>query len=37
MGLLQLDRNRHRLTPLTLRANADLVLLTPILLLPFLR
>jgi hypothetical protein len=34
--LLLLDRSRHRLTPLTLRAAADLVLLTPVLLTPLL-
>lgn len=33
--LALLDRNRHRLAPLALRAAADFVLLTPILLLPF--
>ena len=35
--LLVLDRNRNRLTRTHLRAAADLALLTPILLLPFLR
>jgi succinate dehydrogenase hydrophobic anchor subunit len=33
--LTALDRFRHRLTPLALRAAADLVLLTPVLLLTF--
>ncbi len=33
--LALLDRIRHRLTPVTLRAAADLALLTPALLLPF--
>jgi hypothetical protein len=33
--LAQLDRLRNRLTPVTLRAAADLVLLTPLLLIPF--
>ena len=33
--LTALDRFRHRLTPLALRAAADLVLLTPVLLLAF--
>jgi hypothetical protein len=32
-----LDRGRHRLTPLALRIAADLVLLTPIFLIPFAR
>lgn len=36
-ALLLLDRNRLRLTRTHLRAAADLALLTPILLLPFLR
>jgi hypothetical protein len=35
--LLGLDRIHARLDPTTLRAAADLVLLTPILLAPFLR
>lgn len=35
--LLMLDRNRHRLSRIVLRAAADLILLTPLLLLPFLR
>ncbi len=35
--LLALDRNRKRLSPIYLRAAADLALLTPLLLLPFLR
>lgn len=35
--LLLLHRNRHRITRTHLRAAADLALLTPILLLPFLR
>jgi membrane protein YdbS with pleckstrin-like domain len=35
LGLLALDRNRRHLTPLTLRALADLVLLTPLLFIPF--
>ena len=35
--LLMLDRNRHRLSEVTLRAAADLALLTPLALLPFLR
>jgi hypothetical protein len=35
--LLLLDRNRRRLSTLTLRAAADLTLLTPLALLPFLR
>jgi hypothetical protein len=35
--LLVLDRNRKRLSPINLRAAADLALLTPLLLLPFLR
>jgi hypothetical protein len=35
--LLILDRSRYRLTRTNLRATADLALLTPILLLPFLR
>jgi hypothetical protein len=35
--LLALDRNRKRLSRVNLRAAADLALLTPILLLPFLR
>jgi len=35
--LLVLDRNRRRLSTLTLRAAADLTLLTPLALLPFLR
>jgi len=34
--LLLLDNARHRLTPTTLRAAADLCLLTPIILIPFL-
>jgi hypothetical protein len=33
--LAMLDWRRHRLTPLALRAAADLVLLTPLLLIPF--
>lgn len=36
-ALLALDRNRTRLSPINLRAAADLALLTPLLLLPFLR
>jgi hypothetical protein len=35
--LLALDRNRRRLSPLNLRAAADLALLTPLLFLPILR
>ena len=35
--LLLLDRHRNRMQPLTLRAAADLALLTPMLLLPTLR
>jgi hypothetical protein len=35
--LLFLDRNRHRLPEVTLRAAADLALLTPVALLPFTR
>jgi hypothetical protein len=35
--LLVLDRNRRRLSPVALRAAADLALLTPLTLLPFLR
>jgi len=35
--LLILDRNRHRIHEVTLRAAADLALLTPLALLPFLR
>jgi hypothetical protein len=35
--LLALDQNRRRLSPVALRAAADLALLTPLLLLPFLR
>jgi hypothetical protein len=35
--LLLLDRNRHQLPQITLRAAADLALLTPLALLPFLR
>jgi len=35
--LLALDRNRTRLSRINLRAAADLALLTPLLLLPFLR
>ena len=34
LGLLTLDRLRHRFSPLTLRAAADLVLTTPALFLP---
>jgi hypothetical protein len=37
LSLLLLHRNHRRIAPLTLRAAADLVLLTPLLLLPFLR
>jgi hypothetical protein len=37
ISLLMLELNHHRIHPLTLRAVADLVLLTPILLIPFLR
>jgi hypothetical protein len=37
IALLALDRNRSRLSPIDLRAAADLALLTPLLLLPFLR
>ncbi len=37
LGLFALDRNRRRLTPLTLRVAADFTLLTPLLFLPFLR
>jgi hypothetical protein len=37
IALLLLHRNRHTLAPTTLRAAADLALLTPLLLLPFLR
>jgi len=33
--LALLDKLRHRVTPVTLRAAADLVLLTPLLLIPF--
>ena len=36
-ALLSLNILRHRLTPIHLRAAADLVLLTPLLLLPFTR
>ena len=35
-SLLTLDRNHHRISPLTLRATADAALLTPLLLLPWL-
>ena len=35
--LLVLDRHRHRLSEITLRAAADLALLTPLVFLPFLR
>jgi hypothetical protein len=35
--LIALDRIRYRLAPVTLRAAADLALLTPIALIPFLR
>jgi Na+/H+ antiporter NhaD/arsenite permease-like protein len=35
--LLLLDRNRAKLSPLHLRAAADLALLTPLLLVPFIR
>ncbi len=37
LALLTLDRNHQRVSPLTLRAAADLALLTPVLLLWFLR
>jgi hypothetical protein len=35
--LLALDRNRKRLSRVSQRAAADMALLTPLLLLPFLR
>jgi hypothetical protein len=37
ISLLMLELNHHRIHPLTLRAVADLALLSPILLIPFLR